>query len=546
MAVARHVFLLLSVLVLSWGLEKCEATGKFSFEVHHMFSDAVKQNLGFDGLVPEEGSLEYVKVLAQRDRLIRGRGLASNNEETPLTSAEGNLTVFVSFLGSLHYANVSVGTPATWFLVALDTGSDLFWLPCNCGVTCIRDLKDAGFATSVPLNLYSPNTSSTSSSIRCNDDRCFQSRQCSSPSSVCPYQVSESTTTASTGTLLQDVLNLITEDADQKPLEANVTLGCGQRQTGLFQNFQAVNGVLGLGVKDYSVPSLLAKAKLAANSFSICFGRVIGVVGRISFGDKGYTDQSETPLSIEPSTPYGVNVTGLSIGEKPVGFSMFAQFDTGSSYTHLSEPAYSAFTKAFNSLSFDIRRPSDPRFPFEFCYNLSPNATNITFPPIDMTFGGGSVMSIKNPFVSIQTEADGRIYCLSIVKVEDLGPNIIGQNLMAGYRIVFDRERMVLGWKRSNCFEDESLTSAPPAEFGDPSPPPPESDDEAPPPPESEGPSPPDFETPPPPTESNPLLRSPPPPPLVFNTNPRDSSGAASVSSLASQLLLLLTLLAFF
>lgn len=99
MALARHVFLLLSVVVLSWGLERCEATGKFSFEVHHMLSDAVKQNLGFDNLVPEEGSLEYFKVLAQRD-LFRGRGLASNNEDSPLTSAEGNLTVFVSFLGS--------------------------------------------------------------------------------------------------------------------------------------------------------------------------------------------------------------------------------------------------------------------------------------------------------------------------------------------------------------------------------------------------------------------------------------------------------------
>ncbi|KAF8099819.1 hypothetical protein N665_0237s0070 [Sinapis alba] len=498
MALARHVFVLLSVLVLSWGLERCEATGKFSFEVHHMFSDAVKHNLGFHNLVPEEGSLEYFKVLAQRDRLIRGRGLASNNEESPLTSAEGNLTVFVSFLGSLHYANVSVGTPATWFLVALDTGSDLFWLPCNCGVTCIRDLKDAGFPQSVPLNLYSPDTSSTSSSIRCSDDRCFESRQCSSPSSVCPYQVSESTTTSSTGTLLQDVFHLITEDVDLKPMEANVTLGCGQRQTGMFQNGQAVNGVLGLGVKDYSVPSLLAKAKIAANSFSICFGRVIGVVGRISFGDKGYTDQSETPfISTEPSTAYGVNVTGLSVGEKPVGFGMFAQFDTGSSYTHLREPAYSAFTKA----------------------------------------------------------AGGRMYCLSILKIEDLRPNIIGQNLMAGYRIVFDRERMVLGWKRSNCFEDESLTSTPPAEFGDPSPPPPES--EAPPPPESEAPSPPESEAPSPPTESNPLLLSPPPPPpLVFTTtppptDPRDSTGspgssdAANVSPLAYQLLLLLPLLAF-
>lgn len=33
---------------------------------------------------------------------------------------------------SLYYANVSVGTPSVDFLVALDTGSDLFWLPCEC------------------------------------------------------------------------------------------------------------------------------------------------------------------------------------------------------------------------------------------------------------------------------------------------------------------------------------------------------------------------------------------------------------------------------
>lgn len=41
---------------------------------------------------------------------------------------------------SLHFANVSVGTPPLWFLVALDTGSDLFWLPCNC-TSCVRGLK---------------------------------------------------------------------------------------------------------------------------------------------------------------------------------------------------------------------------------------------------------------------------------------------------------------------------------------------------------------------------------------------------------------------
>lgn len=33
---------------------------------------------------------------------------------------------------SLHYATVKLGTPGMKFLVALDTGSDLFWVPCEC------------------------------------------------------------------------------------------------------------------------------------------------------------------------------------------------------------------------------------------------------------------------------------------------------------------------------------------------------------------------------------------------------------------------------
>lgn len=100
MVVARQVFVLLSVLVVCWEFERCEASGKFDFEVHHIFSDKVKQSLGLDDIVPEQGSLDYFKVLAHRDRFIRGRGLASNNEETPITFDGGNLTVSIKLLGA--------------------------------------------------------------------------------------------------------------------------------------------------------------------------------------------------------------------------------------------------------------------------------------------------------------------------------------------------------------------------------------------------------------------------------------------------------------
>ncbi|KAJ0231239.1 Eukaryotic aspartyl protease family protein [Hirschfeldia incana] len=528
MAVARHVIVLLSVLVVGWGLERCEATGKFSFEVHHMFSDAVKQTLGLDNLVPEKGSMEYFKVLAHRDQLIRGRGLASNNEEPTVTFMRGNRTVGIDLLGSLHYANVSVGTPATWFLVALDTGSDLFWLPCNCGATCIRDLEDIGLPRSIPLNLYSPNASSTSSSIRCSDKRCFGSRGCSSPASICPYQIQYlSSNTSTRGTLVQDVLHLIKEDDDLEPIKANVTLGCGQRQTGLLQLGFAVNGLLGLGMQDYSVPSVLANANIIANSFSMCIGNIIDVIGRISFGDKGYSDQQETPLvPVKPSPTYAVDVTEVTVGGEDLGVKLLALVDTGTSFTHLLETEYDLVTKTFDGQVKDKRRPIDPKIPFEFCYDLSPNTTTIYFSKIIMTFGGGSRMLLRNPLFSVFNENGGGMYCLGILKSVDFKLNIIGQNFLSGYRIVFDRERMVLGWKPSNCYDDESLEATPP---------------------------PPEIEAPPPRLSAP--LPSPPPPPLVTTATPppldprnstgNGSGGAANLSPLSSQILLLLPVLAF-
>lgn len=47
---------------------------------------------------------------------------------------------------------MTLGTPGVKFLVALDTGSDLFWVPCHC-MKCVS--KDDSPYTSVCSNHYS-------------------------------------------------------------------------------------------------------------------------------------------------------------------------------------------------------------------------------------------------------------------------------------------------------------------------------------------------------------------------------------------------------
>jgi hypothetical protein len=51
---------------------------------------------------------------------------------------------------------------------------------------------------------------------------------------------------------------------------------------------------MGLGPGDISVPSLLAKAGLIQNCFSLCFDE--NDSGRILFGDRGHASQQSTPF----------------------------------------------------------------------------------------------------------------------------------------------------------------------------------------------------------------------------------------------------------
>ncbi|KAH1113313.1 hypothetical protein J1N35_006691 [Gossypium stocksii] len=448
--------LLLMVLGLSAGA--CYGFGTFGFEFHHRYSDPVKQILAVDEL-PAKGSPEYYSAMIHRDKIIKGRRLAAENDQTPVTFLDGNATYRLSSLGYLHYANVTVGTPALWFLVALDTGSDLFWLPCDCS-SCVQGIESPGGQT-IDFNIYSPNTSSTSSKVPCSSDKCEQHRKCSSPSSSCPYQVIYlSNGTSSIGVLVEDVLHLTTDDdKTNKPVEAKITFGCGKIQTGSFLNGAAPNGLFGLGMDNISVPSILAKENVTSNSFSMCF-RSDGI-GRITFGDKGSSDQGETPINLRQSRPtYNISITQISVGGNTGDLEFDAIFDSGTSFTYLNDPGYTLISETFNNLALDKRHTSKSTddLPFEYCYELSANQTSLKYPVVNLTMKGGDQLLVNDPIAVLPMQG-GAVYCLAVVKSDSV--NIIGQNFMTGYRIVFDREKMVLGWKASDCYNIETSNTLP-------------------------------------------------------------------------------------
>uniref|UniRef100_A0A2P2LFZ7 Peptidase A1 domain-containing protein n=1 Tax=Rhizophora mucronata TaxID=61149 RepID=A0A2P2LFZ7_RHIMU len=455
-----RLVLWMMVMMLSFSASSCHGFGTFGFDIHHRYSDPVTGFLSVDDL-PLKGSRHYYGAMAHRDSVIHGRRLAAADGSTPLTFLDGNETYRINSLGYLHYANVSVGTPKTWFLVALDTGSDLFWIPCDCS-SCIHGLVTPS-GKRLELNIYSPNTSSTSQKVPCSSTLCSRRNQCSSAQSDCPYQVVYlSNGTSSTGVLVEDALHLITDDTQSKTVDAKITLGCGRVQKGSFLAGAAPNGLFGLGMSNISVPSTLARDLHISNSFSMCFGP--DGLGRISFGDKGSSDQGRTPFNLGQSHPtYNISVTQINVGGHAGDLEFTAIFDSGTSFTYLNDPAYAYISETFNNLANEARA-NITDFPFEYCYDISNNQMDLLIPTVNLIMKGGNHFNATDPIVIVDLGSGASAYCLGVVKSGDV--NIIGQNFMTGYRVVFDHESNMLGWKPSDCYDAVDSSNLPIAPTG--------------------------------------------------------------------------------
>lgn len=196
------------------------------------------------------------------------------------------------------------------------------------------------------LSEYRPSLSNTSKNLPCSHHLCKQNTNCEGPDEKepCSYIAEyNSENTSSSGFLVEDKLHLasVSDNATQNHVQASVILGCvyivclplflllllflllfsfglvyiadfllmlklvifplqfyhsrcGRKQSGGYLTGAAPDGVMGLGPGDLSVPSLLAKAGLVRNSFSICFDE--NDSGRILFGDEGDATQKSTPF----------------------------------------------------------------------------------------------------------------------------------------------------------------------------------------------------------------------------------------------------------
>ncbi|KAK4341420.1 hypothetical protein RND71_039921 [Anisodus tanguticus] len=286
-------------------VEVAAAGERYSSRLIHGFSDEAMSFWASKGKTVtwlKRESVEHMRLLLSND--LKRQRLKLGSQKQLLFPSQGSQTHFYgNDLSWLHYAWIDIGTPNTSFLVALDAGSDLFWVPCNC-VQCAPlsssyySMLDAlahfvevayalfdyhlcslEFGASImqdkDLNEYSPAQSSTSKHLSCSHQLCELGPNCQNPKERCPYTVNYySENTSSSGFLFEDQLHLtsVGGHGHQGSVRAPIVIGCGSKQSGSYLNGAAPDGVMGLGPGEISVPSLLAYNTYVVEVQRYCVG----------------------------------------------------------------------------------------------------------------------------------------------------------------------------------------------------------------------------------------------------------------------------------
>ncbi|KAG8474972.1 hypothetical protein CXB51_031691 [Gossypium anomalum] len=472
METTRYLLLIL-VSFLAFSASHVTADFTYSSRLIHRFSDEAKllRVLRNDGGVrlPEMKNLEYYELLVNSD-FQRQKMMLGTKYNLVFPSQGSKTTSFGNDFGWLHYTWIDIGTPNVSFLVALDVGSDLLWVPCDC-VQCAplsasyysslvgrlsmimcSVIYGASIMQDRDLSEYRPSGSSSSRHVPCSHQLCESSLNCKSSKQQCPYTIDYYTeNTSSSGLLVEDTLHLASVD-DHKlntSVQASIIIGCGMKQSGGYLDGVAPDGLMGLGPGEISVPSVLAKAGLIRNSFSMCFDDEDS--GRIYFGDKGPPTQESTHFlpSDGKYETYIVGVEACCIGNsclKQTGFS--AVVDSGTSFTFLPNEVYERIAKEFDR-RINATTTSYPGYPWKYCYKSSSEELP-KVPHLKLVFPLNNSFVVFNPVFVVYGIQGISGFCLAVQPMEgDVGT--IGQNFMTGYRMVFDREKMKLGWSPSNC-----------------------------------------------------------------------------------------------
>ncbi|KAJ1274760.1 hypothetical protein BS78_05G086000 [Paspalum vaginatum] len=393
--------------------------------------------LGFrTRMIRREATINFTRAAQySRDRLsmlaaqldAAAGGGAPVSTQTPLTSdpAHGEYNM-----------EISIGTPPLRLLALADTGSDLIWAKCGACASCTPQGSPS----------YYPDMSSSFSKLPCSDQLCGvllnqNQSSCSAGGAECDYiyRYGLSADHYTQGYLGSETFTL-GGDAVQ-----GVGFGCTTASTG---NYGSGSGLVGLGRGPLSLVT-----QLGIGAFSYCLSRDSSKASPLLFGSlatfMGAGPVQSTPL-LQGTSYYAVDLRNISIGAETGAGTGGAVFDSGTTYTFLTEPAYSEAKNAILSQlqSAGLQQVDGSSYGFEACYSASMDDISSAAPQMVLHFDGADMnLPVANYFV--QPDLNQQMVCWVVQKSTTL--TLIGNIMQMNYQIRHDVANSLLSFQQADC-----------------------------------------------------------------------------------------------
>ncbi|KAM0892552.1 hypothetical protein ACQ4PT_025676 [Festuca glaucescens] len=319
----------------------------------------------FGGAAAAATSAAAPALMLRRAAPLNGLDHLQKLDRARLAKRSGVAEFGLLGLPGIYYTNVRLGSPSKEYTLQFDTGSDLMCVSCSSCTGCPAT-NDLG----IPLEFYSPSSSSTTSNISCADDRCIDAvkeghsvcQTSDSPTNQCGYQVAYGNA-ATSGYYVSDTMHFDTVmgKGNEQVASSSASVLFGYSfpavicSTSRSSNLQT-DGIMGFGKNAPSVILQLNSQGVSPKAFSHCLtssqdGGGILVLGAVA----------EPGIEFSPLVPsqarYNLNMKSIDVNGQKVSInsSLFTTsntqgtfVDSGTSLSYLADGVYDPVISADN------------------------------------------------------------------------------------------------------------------------------------------------------------------------------------------------------